>query len=103
MTSTPPRYADGWLTIYQGDARTVLAALSTESVNCVVTSPPYWGLRNYGVSGQLGLEPTPEGERGERPFARGWRQRAIARATEQYARALSGAAARSATIRVARA
>jgi DNA modification methylase len=31
-----------------------------ESVQCVVTSPPYWGLRDYGVEGQLGLEATPE-------------------------------------------
>jgi DNA modification methylase len=31
-----------------------------ESVNCCVTSPPYWGLRDYGVGGQLGLESTPE-------------------------------------------
>jgi len=29
-------------------------------VQCVVTSPPYWGLRDYGVAGQLGLEATPE-------------------------------------------
>jgi len=29
-------------------------------VQCVVTSPPYWGLRDYNVDGQLGLEPTPE-------------------------------------------
>lgn len=34
--------------------------LADKSVQCVVTSPPYWGLRDYGVSGQLGLEPTPE-------------------------------------------
>lgn len=34
--------------------------LSDKSVNCVVTSPPYWGLRDYGVPGQLGLERTPE-------------------------------------------
>ena len=34
--------------------------LADESVQCVVTSPPYWGLRDYGVTGQLGLEPTPE-------------------------------------------
>ena len=33
--------------------------LADESVQCVVTSPPYWGLRMYGVAGQLGLEPTP--------------------------------------------
>jgi len=42
----------------QGDVRDVLAMLPDESVDCVVTSPPYWGLRDYGVAGQLGLEPT---------------------------------------------
>jgi DNA modification methylase len=35
--------------------------LPDKSVNCIVTSPPYWGLRDYGVEGQLGLERTPEG------------------------------------------
>lgn len=54
------RWSDDWLTVYQGDARAVLAELPTGSVHCVVTSPPYWGLRDYGVPGQLGLEPTPE-------------------------------------------
>lgn len=34
--------------------------LANKSVQCVVTSPPYWGLRDYGISDQLGLEPTPE-------------------------------------------
>lgn len=34
--------------------------LSDNSINCCVTSPPYWNLRDYGVSGQIGLEPTPE-------------------------------------------
>jgi len=37
-----------------------LPTLAAGSVQCVVTSPPYWGLRDYGVEGQLGLEPTPE-------------------------------------------
>lgn len=37
-----------------------LGQLDSESVHCVVTSPPYWGLRDYGVDGQLGLETTPE-------------------------------------------
>ena len=55
-----PYYADDWLTVYQGDCRAVLAEMPAESVHCVVTSPPYWGLRDYGVGGQLGLEPTPE-------------------------------------------
>lgn len=41
-----------------GDCRKVLRGLPKESVHCVVTSPPYWGLRNYNVAGQLGLEPT---------------------------------------------
>ena len=47
-------------TLYQGDARDVLLTLADESVQTVVTSPPYWGLRDYGVDGQIGLEPTPE-------------------------------------------
>ena len=46
-------------TILQGDALTVLAGLPAESVHCVVTSPPYYGLRDYGVDGQIGLETTP--------------------------------------------
>jgi DNA modification methylase len=46
--------------ILQGDCRDVLKTLPDESVHCVVTSPPYWGLRDYGVSGQLGLESTPQ-------------------------------------------
>ena len=37
-----------------------LKGLKDESVQCCVTSPPYWGLRDYGVDGQLGLEKTPE-------------------------------------------
>ena len=44
--------------IYQGDCLEVLKTLSSESINCCMTSPPYWALRDYGVSGQLGLEPT---------------------------------------------
>src|SRR6185312_12109318 len=37
-----------------------LRELPDESVNCCITSPPYWGLRDYGVDGQIGLEQTPE-------------------------------------------
>lgn len=44
--------------IYQGDSLEVLKTLPDESVDCAITSPPYWALRDYGVSGQLGLEPT---------------------------------------------
>jgi DNA modification methylase len=43
-----------------GDAPIELRKLPDESVNMCVTSPPYWGLRDYKVSGQLGLEPVPE-------------------------------------------
>lgn len=41
-----------------GDVRDKLRALPSNSVDCVVTSPPYWGLRDYDVAGQIGLEPT---------------------------------------------
>jgi len=44
--------------ILTGDVMKKLRSLEEESVQCCVTSPPYWGLRNYGVAGQLGLEPT---------------------------------------------
>ena len=43
-----------------GDSLEVLKTLESESVDCIITSPPYWGLRDYGVKGQLGLEKTPE-------------------------------------------
>lgn len=45
---------------YQGDCRAVMRDLIAAGVRvqCIVTSPPYWGLRDYGVDGQLGLEPT---------------------------------------------
>ena len=44
--------------IIVGDVFDRLAELSNESVHCIVTSPPYWGLRDYGVDGAIGLEPT---------------------------------------------
>jgi len=44
--------------IIQGDALSELKKLSSESIDMVITSPPYWALRDYGVEGQLGLEPT---------------------------------------------
>jgi DNA modification methylase len=46
--------------IYNGNSLDVLRRLPVESVQCCVTSPPYWGLRDYGNSDQLGLEKTPE-------------------------------------------
>lgn len=48
------------LTIINGEALAELNKLPDNSVNCCVTSPPYFGLRDYGVEGQIGLEQTPE-------------------------------------------
>lgn len=44
--------------LFEGDGLTVLQALPSESIRCAITSPPYWGLRDYGIDGQIGLEPT---------------------------------------------
>lgn len=44
--------------IFRGDVRERLKELPDNHYDCVVTSPPYWGLRDYGVEGQIGLEPT---------------------------------------------
>lgn len=49
---------DGRCALHLGDVLDRLAAMEPDSVDCVVTSPPYWGLRDYGVDGQIGLEPT---------------------------------------------
>ena len=46
--------------IRKGDCRELLREMPAGSVRCCVTSPPYWGLRDYGHAGQLGLERTPE-------------------------------------------
>ena len=43
-------------TIIEGDSYIALQKLPDECVQCVVTSPPYWGLRDYGIQGQIGLE-----------------------------------------------
>ena len=48
-------------TVLEGDVHLALGRLPDESVQCVVTSPPYWGLRDYGIAGQIGLEPTLAG------------------------------------------
>lgn len=47
-------------TILTGDAWELAPTLPPESVDCIVTSPPYWGLRDYGHEGQFGLEATPD-------------------------------------------
>ena len=46
--------------IYIGDCIEVMRKFPGESINCCITSPPYWGLRDYGHEEQLGLEKTPE-------------------------------------------
>ena len=46
----------GAIRVLTGDCRAILPTLPAASVHCVVTSPPYWGLRDYGVAGQIGLE-----------------------------------------------
>ena len=46
-------------TILTGDALDMLRTLPDKSVHCCVTSPPYWGLRDYGIAGQIGLEVSP--------------------------------------------
>jgi DNA modification methylase len=52
--------SDPDLTLHQGDAFERLGSFFDRSVDCVVTSPPYWNLRDYGADGQLGTEATPE-------------------------------------------
>lgn len=47
-------------TIHVGDCRDVLRAMPDRSIDCCVTSPPYWGLRDYGHDAQIGMETTPE-------------------------------------------
>lgn len=54
-----PWLDDGDVRLYHGDALDVLKQMPDESVDCVVTSPPYFELRDYNVEGQIGLEETP--------------------------------------------
>lgn len=54
-----PYYSDDLVTLYHGDALSVLQDLPKGAVDCIVTSPPYFGLRDYGVDGQLGVESSP--------------------------------------------
>lgn len=46
--------------LIQGDCLEKLQTLQEQSVHCCITSPPYYGLRDYGVAGQVGLEDTPD-------------------------------------------
>lgn len=59
MATSEPRIIDN-ATIYTGDALECLRQLPDKCVQCCVTSPPYYNLRDYGVDGQIGLEDTPE-------------------------------------------
>lgn len=53
-------FHDDWVDIYCGDSWGLAETLAPSSIHTIVTSPPYWGLRDYGEAGQFGLEPTPE-------------------------------------------
>jgi DNA modification methylase len=53
-------YQDETITLHHGDALEVARSLEPGSVDCIVTSPPYYGLRDYGKEGQYGLEESPE-------------------------------------------
>ena len=46
--------------IVTGDALSILRRISDNYIDCCVTSPPYFGLRDYGVEGQIGLEESPQ-------------------------------------------
>jgi len=53
---TAETFLNGRVTLHVGDVRAKLRELPADHFDCVVTSPPYWGLRDYGVAGQIGLE-----------------------------------------------
>ena len=55
-----PYFASSDVTIYCADSRTAWEHLPEHSADAIVTSPPYFGLRDYGHDGQLGLEPSPD-------------------------------------------
>lgn len=60
MSLPKPYYNDLFVTLYHGQAVEIVQSLPEESIQCCVTSPPYFGLRDYGVEGQMGMEPSPE-------------------------------------------
>ncbi len=51
-----PFLSDPDFTLWNGDAQAVLSELPGESVDCALTSPPFYGLRDYSIDGQIGLE-----------------------------------------------
>ncbi len=60
MADWSVRHLGNDVTIYVGDCREILPTLPAESVQTCVTSPPYWGLRDYDHPGQIGAESNPE-------------------------------------------
>lgn len=55
-----PYFSSSLINLYLGDAASILSTLEDSSVDCIVTSPPYYGQRDYGIGGQLGLEEHPQ-------------------------------------------
>jgi len=53
-------YREPGIVLLYGDCRDILPLLEPETIQCCVTSPPYWGLRDYGISEQIGLEKMPD-------------------------------------------
>ncbi len=58
QVENPEKFYIAGSSIFEGDALNVLSRLPSDIAQCVITSPPYWGLRDYGVEGQIGLEET---------------------------------------------
>lgn len=54
-----PYYSDEQVALHHGDALDVARTLEAGAADCIVTSPPYFGLRDYGIDGQYGLESSP--------------------------------------------
>lgn len=54
-----PQFSTDRAILYRGDAAAVLSRLKAATVDCIVTSPPYYGQRDYRVDGQIGLESAP--------------------------------------------
>lgn len=53
VKTTNLHYEEPGIRLYHGDCREVMRALPERSVHCVMTSPPYWGLRDYKLSPQV--------------------------------------------------
>jgi len=53
-------YQEPGIVLLHGDCRDILPLLEPQKIQCCITSPPYWGLRDYGISEQIGLEKTPD-------------------------------------------